>query len=134
MLCGWVCVGGVCHGVTPGPFSNPVAKVVCADGTAPGGVWESRSLPAQSFFLKHNSGGWVPVFSLVFAGGGEPTHFFMPKTWGTGVGVVGWCVARGKPHNKTTDRALFCFGIDGMLVRVLWMPVLSSFLRLNLRC
>ena len=29
----------------PVSFSNPVAKVVCADGTALGGVWESRLLP-----------------------------------------------------------------------------------------
>ena len=27
-------------------FSNPVAKSVGADGTAPGRVWESRLLPA----------------------------------------------------------------------------------------
>ena len=33
----------------PVSFSNPVAKVVCADGTALGGVWESRSLPPFLF-------------------------------------------------------------------------------------
>lgn len=44
---GWlvVCVGGYCVGGTPGPFPNPEAKPDCADGTAPGRVWESRSLP-----------------------------------------------------------------------------------------
>lgn len=41
-----VFVGGFSGGVTPGPFPNPEAKPVCADGTAPGRVWESRSLPA----------------------------------------------------------------------------------------
>ena len=30
----------------PGPFPNPVAKLTCADGTAPGRVWESKSPPA----------------------------------------------------------------------------------------
>ena len=39
-------VGGFGGGVTPGPFPNPVAKPTCADGTAPGRVWESRSPPA----------------------------------------------------------------------------------------
>ena len=39
-------VGGFSGGVTPGPFPNPEAKPVCADGTAPGRVWESRSPPA----------------------------------------------------------------------------------------
>ena len=34
-------------GETPGPFPNPEAKPVCADGTAPGRVWESRSPPAS---------------------------------------------------------------------------------------
>lgn len=31
---------------TPGPFPNPEAKPPSADGTAPGRVWESRTLPA----------------------------------------------------------------------------------------
>ena len=30
---------------TPGPFPNPEAKPGCADGTAPGRVWESRLPP-----------------------------------------------------------------------------------------
>ena len=50
---GWVCVlfciglsVVVSGGVTPGPFPNPEAKPTCADGTAPGRVWESKSPPA----------------------------------------------------------------------------------------
>ena len=39
-------VGGNSGGVTPGPFPNPEAKPACADGTALGRVWESRSPPA----------------------------------------------------------------------------------------
>lgn len=38
-------------------FSNPVAKSVGADGTAPGRVWESRLLPA----LIIPNGGWGVV-------------------------------------------------------------------------
>ena len=55
---GWVCVvcsvvfvGGFSGGVTPGPFPNPEAKPACADGTAPGRVWESRSPPAFNLWL-----------------------------------------------------------------------------------
>jgi hypothetical protein len=32
-------------GETPGPIPNPEAKTHCADGTALGRVWESRSPP-----------------------------------------------------------------------------------------
>jgi hypothetical protein len=49
-------VGGFGGGVTPGPFPNPVAKPTCADGTAPGRVWESRSPPALNVIR----GGPVP--------------------------------------------------------------------------
>ena len=42
----------VSGGVTPGPFPNPEAKPTCADGTAPGRVWESKSPPALK--LKKN--------------------------------------------------------------------------------
>ena len=49
VVVGWClfgCGGGYSgKGIRPVSFSNPVAKVVCADGTALGGVWESRSLP-----------------------------------------------------------------------------------------
>ena len=52
------CVGGDSRRVTPGfSFSNPVAKSVGADGTAPGRVWESRLLPA----LIIPDGGWGVV-------------------------------------------------------------------------
>ena len=44
-------VGGFSGGVTPGPFPNPEAKPACADGTAPGRVWESRSPPACNLWL-----------------------------------------------------------------------------------
>ena len=51
-VCGWcvpvIRVGGYSGGVTPGPIPNPEAKPTCADGTAPGRVWESRSLPANN--------------------------------------------------------------------------------------
>lgn len=47
--CSVVFVGGFSGGVTPGPFPNPEAKPACADGTAPGRVWESRSPPAFFF-------------------------------------------------------------------------------------
>ena len=52
IVCGWVClvpfvVSVVVSGKDPpGPFPNPVAKLTCADGTAPGRVWESKSPPA----------------------------------------------------------------------------------------
>ena len=48
----------VSGGVTPGPFPNPEAKPTCADGTAPGRVWESKSPPALK--LKINEV-WVVV-------------------------------------------------------------------------
>ena len=58
---GWVCcwfpfvVSVVVSGKDPpGPFPNPVAKLTCADGTAPGRVWESKSPPALN--LKNEVG------------------------------------------------------------------------------
>ena len=42
-LCG--CSGGHSCEETPGPIPNPEAKLIRADGTALGRVWESRSLP-----------------------------------------------------------------------------------------
>ena len=42
----------VSGGVTPGPFPNPEAKPTCADGTAPGRVWESKSPPALKLNLR----------------------------------------------------------------------------------
>lgn len=49
--CGWVagcvssCYGGHSVEETPGSIPNPEAKLDCADGTALGRVWESRSSP-----------------------------------------------------------------------------------------
>src|SRR5699024_7510812 len=44
---GWVssCYGGHSVEGTPGSIPNPEAKLDCADGTALGRVWESRSPP-----------------------------------------------------------------------------------------
>ena len=39
------CYGGYSGGETPGYIPNPEVKPSSADGTAPGTVWESRSLP-----------------------------------------------------------------------------------------
>ena len=64
-----VFVGGFGGGVTPGPFPNPVAKPTCADGTAPGRVWESRSPPALFFVWRGVH--WLVVFQLV----GSPPFF-----------------------------------------------------------
>ena len=59
VVCEWflfVFVGGFSDGVTPGPFPNPEAKSVSADGTAPGRVWESRSPPAlKRYIVKRES-------------------------------------------------------------------------------
>ena len=49
-------------------FSNPVAKSVGADGTAPGRVWESRLLPA----LITPDGGWGVVCACVGAPAPHP--------------------------------------------------------------
>ena len=53
-------------------FSNPVAKSVGADGTAPGRVWESRLLPA--LITSNFIGGWGVVCACVAHG--HPTHLF----------------------------------------------------------
>ena len=47
MGAGWVslCYGGHSVEETPGSIPNPEAKLDCADGTALGRVWESRSPP-----------------------------------------------------------------------------------------
>ena len=37
---------------TPGPIPNPEAKPYCADGTAPGRVWESRTPPTKNLTMK----------------------------------------------------------------------------------
>ena len=63
IVCGWVClvpfvVSVVVSGKDPpGPFPNPVAKLTCADGTAPGRVWESKSPPAFNLIIIVGVGG-----------------------------------------------------------------------------
>ena len=53
-------------------FSNPVAKSVGADGTAPGRVWESRLLPA--LIIPDSVGG---VLCVPDRARGHPTHLFL---------------------------------------------------------
>lgn len=43
--CVSLCYGGHSVEETPGSIPNPEAKLDCADGTALGRVWESRSPP-----------------------------------------------------------------------------------------
>ena len=65
-------------------FSNPVAKSVGADGTAPGRVWESRLLPA----LITPDGGWGVVCACVGAPAPHPLFsvlFCLFVLWGAGL-------------------------------------------------
>ena len=39
------CFGGYSKRETPGHIPNPEAKTLCADGTAGGTLWESRTPP-----------------------------------------------------------------------------------------
>ena len=55
-------------------FSNPVAKSVGADGTAPGRVWESRLLPALITPNQMMVGG---VLCVPDRAHGHPTPFFL---------------------------------------------------------
>ena len=81
-------------------FSNPVAKSVGADGTAPGRVWESRLLPA----LIIPDGVVGGVLCVPDRAHGHPTHLFLlfcllvlcgVGLCGVGVSVCGcgvmWC-------------------------------------------
>ena len=76
-------------------FSNPVAKSVGADGTAPGRVWESRLLPA---LITPNSvvGG---VLCVPVGRTGTPPPFFLLfclLVCFMGCGVVrGWVCCKG---------------------------------------
>ena len=81
------------RGLHPVSFPNLEVKPFCADGTATGGLWESRALPTVSL-----SGGGVdplglappPLFLFVFP---APTAFFC-------VCVVGLCLGGGvAPQN-----------------------------------
>jgi hypothetical protein len=97
-VCCFVCfVGGFSGGVTPGPFPNPEAKPACADGTAPGRVWESRTPPAFIVILRSGR----TIFGLFFhssflcvcRGSGLVGHLV---GWSAGPGpffcVPGWCL------------------------------------------
>ena len=54
---GFGCFGGHSVGETPGSIPNPVAKPNCADGTALGRVWESRTPPNYSLRVEPRPGG-----------------------------------------------------------------------------
>ena len=54
------------RGLHPVSFPNLEVKPFCADGTATGGLWESRALPTVS--LSEWTGGCWPVCGLVFPG------------------------------------------------------------------
>lgn len=55
------------RGLHPVSFPNLEVKPFCADGTATGGLWESRALPTVSF----GGGGVGPCL-----GGRHPHHLF----------------------------------------------------------
>ena len=61
------------RGLHPVSFPNLEVKPFCADGTATGGLWESRALPTVSLSeLTGDAGlfvGWCfPVFSFLVVG------------------------------------------------------------------
>ena len=91
-VCGWcvpvIRVGGYSGGVTPGPIPNPEAKPTCADGTAPGRVWESRSLPANNVCEGVSFVAACPVVGLVVAGE-TPSLFLLCVVCGCCCGVGG---------------------------------------------
>ena len=88
------------RGLHPVSFPNLEVKPFCADGTATGGLWESRALPTVS--LSEWTGGCWLVCGLVF-----PGLLFL------GVGVFGPCLRVGTP---TT---FFCF-VCGVFGGWLW--------------
>ena len=83
------------RGLHPVSFPNLEVKPFCADGTATGGLWESRALPTVS--LSEWTGGCWLVCGLVFPG----LLFF-------GGGGV-WSLWGRRPHHlfcSLEDRAL----------------------------
>ena len=66
------CYGGHSIEETPGSIPNPEAKLDCADGTALGRVWESRSPPD----IFTGSGGVLEPLVWVFA---SSTPFFLRR-------------------------------------------------------
>ena len=74
------------RGLHPVSFPNLEVKPFCADGTATGGLWESRALPTVSF---GGGGVWVGVV-LVFLGCGFWFGVFFGG-WGFVFGFVVGC-------------------------------------------
>ena len=68
------CYGGHSIEETPGSIPNPEAKLDCADGTALGRVWESRS-PPDIFIGKGGGRRWDTRESVSPS---PPFPFFMP--------------------------------------------------------
>ena len=93
------------RGLHPVSFPNLEVKPFCADGTATGGLWESRALPTVS--LSEWTGECWPVCGLVF-----PGLLFLV------VGVFGPCL-----RVDTPTICLFClwcvFGGCGVTPRFL---------------
>ena len=88
------------RGLHPVSFPNLEVKPFCADGTATGGLWESRALPTVS--LSEWTGGCWLVCGLVFPGllfwwwgclvlfeGRYPHHLFLFCLWCVWGVVVG---------------------------------------------
>lgn len=74
LVLGWLvvslCYGGHSVEETPGSIPNPEAKLDCADGTALGRVWESRSPPdilCGSGSELETLGGFAPPTPLFYA-------------------------------------------------------------------
>ena len=64
--CLFVVLVVLARGLHPVSFPNLEVKPFCADGTATGGLWESRALPTVS--LSEWTGGCWLVCGLVFPG------------------------------------------------------------------
>ena len=67
--CLFVVLVVLARGLHPVSFPNLEVKPFCADGTATGGLWESRALPTV-FFV-------VGVFGPVDSGSAPPPLFFV---------------------------------------------------------
>ena len=68
------------RGLHPVSFPNLEVKPFCADGTATGGLWESRALPTVS--LKCGGGVWSCLGST------PPPFFCLWCVWGVVVGTT----------------------------------------------
>lgn len=90
--CLFVVLVVLARGLHPVSFPNLEVKPFCADGTATGGLWESRALPTVS--LSEWTGECWPVCGLVFLGllfvwwgclvllwGRHPHHIFVLPAW-----------------------------------------------------